>query len=83
MPWLVLTDITAPGPGGSSLELITWIRAAPEVAHLPIICATGNEHPQTLQAFAKVGVTCHPKTSHMTEIAQAVKEALKQCPAGS
>ena len=79
MPSLVLTDITGPPVGGSTLELISWIRATPEVAHLPIICATGNEHPQTLQVFAKVGVTCHPKTSHMTEIAQAVKDALKQC----
>ena len=76
LPSLLLTDCTIHGIYESSIDLVLWIRSHPEFAPLPILCATGNDNPALLEAFAKVGVTCHAKSSQMMEIAFAVKEAL-------
>ena len=76
LPALLVTDLTMAGPGESSIDLVSWIRSNPEMAHLAVVCATGNDQPRMLEDFARLGITCHRKTSHMAEIADAVKLAL-------
>ena len=75
-PAVLVTDSAIPGPHESSLELIAWIRSHPRLKDLPVVCATGNQHPAMHEAFEKLGVRCHLKSSQMTEIAAAVKAAL-------
>ena len=78
MPKLLLTDMTIPGIGESSMDLDSWVRSTPEIANLPILCATGNDQPRIIAHFASLGITCYHKTSEMTDIASAVKTALKE-----
>ena len=76
MPALVITDLTMPAIGESSLDLVSWIRSATDFRQMPVICANGADHPQTLARLAKLNVACHAKTSGMIEVAHAVKIAL-------
>jgi CheY-like chemotaxis protein len=76
MPALIVTDMTIPGVEGSSKDLISWIRSTSEIAKLPILCATGNDQPSIRDDFARLGVTCHQKSTHMIGIAEAIKSAL-------
>ena len=78
VPSLIVTDMTIPEVGESSVDLVSWIRSTPEIARLPIICATGNDQPRMIEEFAKLNIVCHQKTSRMTEIADAIKAALGQ-----
>jgi CheY-like chemotaxis protein len=78
MPDLIITDMTIPDAGESSVDLASWLRSTPEIARLPVICATGNDQPSMIQQFADLGIACVQKTSRMTEIADAIKAALNQ-----
>ena len=82
IPSLIVTDLTMPGVGDSSLPLISWIRSVPELALIPIICATGNDHPRTLEQFSRAGVACYQKTSQMTGIATAISRSLEDIAPG-
>lgn len=74
-PDLVVTDLTIHSPhAGSSLDLLVWLRAQPELAQLPVFCSTGSSHPPTLEAFANLGVRCYVKSSSMREIVGAVQD---------
>ena len=80
MPDLLLTDSTIKNPGGSSLDLISWIRTQPSITRLPIICITGNTDPEILRQFLNFGAPCHFKTPDMVDIARKVKAALAALP---
>ena len=82
IPSLIVTDLTVAGEYGSSLELISWIRSFPELAAIPMLCATGNDHSRTLEEFSRAGVVCHQKNSQMTEIAAAIKAGLEEIASG-
>ena len=76
MPKLLITDMTIAATGEACMDLISWIRSTPEIATLPVLCATGNDQSSMPEDFARSGITCHQKTSEMTDIASAVKTAL-------
>ena len=76
LPTLIVTDMTIPGPEGSSLDLVEWVRGIPDLAELPIICASGNDYPGMVEEFAKRHIACHSKTGDMRAIADVVKAAL-------
>jgi CheY-like chemotaxis protein len=78
VPALLVTDLTICGPQESSIQLVKWVRSVPKLASVPVICTSGNDQPDTIRDFAMLGVTCHLKTSDMSEIAGAVKNALAE-----
>ena len=43
----------------SGHEVLRWIRAQPELDHLPVVMLSGSEHPRDIQAAAQAGAQCY------------------------
>lgn len=54
LPSLVLTDLRLPGKSG--LQLVTWLRAQPQLQKLPIVMLTGSAVDEDIEVAYEQGV---------------------------
>jgi CheY-like chemotaxis protein len=78
MPSLIVTDTVLRGDYESVIDLVSWIRAQPGLAPLPVICLTGQIDSDIVAEFSRLNITRHQKTGDMAEATHAVKTALGQ-----
>jgi CheY-like chemotaxis protein len=77
-PRLIITDLSVPVSGPSSIDLIQWLKTDPKLAGLRVLCSTGSDDPALHRAFAAVGITCYPKTTKLEELVTAIRTELGQ-----
>jgi CheY-like chemotaxis protein len=58
MPALVLLDLKLPGESG--FEVLTWIRARPSTAALPVVVLTSSNQDGDMQLAYRAGANGYP-----------------------
>jgi CheY-like chemotaxis protein len=73
----VLLDIKLGGESG--FDLLRWIRAQPELAHLPVVIASSSTVPGDLEEARKMGASeCVEKSSGNAQVLSAVQSLLQR-----
>jgi PleD family two-component response regulator len=54
-PTLILLDINMPGVDG--LEILSYLRREPRLAHVPVVVVTSDDQPETRDRVMKGGAT--------------------------
>ena len=72
MPVLVFLDLKLPFRSG--LEVLSWIRAAPEIANLPVVVLSGSDEARDHERTESLGICGYlVKPASVEDLLQAIR----------